>query len=960
MKIILKPLFIFIFFSKILIINLKTLNPLSECNKGRITHYTGWESGGKCSFEAHRNATGATYLYPAAPNLELFNSVSHCGTCYEMVGPNGAIRVRVEDSCPENDELGLCSGDMYHFNVANNGVSYIMGTSDRSNITFRMVECGFSGNIRILTHKDSDIYWLSLVVLDHNLPVSSVTLQEYESDSWVSLNREESNYWTYDPGFEIFFPVKIRIFSINGDYVTVEMKDQAAGEVYEADSNFKKVNNTFFNITTFEKEEIPSSAKNCCEIDLSDFSNIYKNGIINENYYYYSPKVTVNLNSTETFQNKNSIYAKFQSFGKLVIQTNSPIRADQFSGVSIYIKTTQNCSNCMYFRAYDLPTKNQILNFDKANSWKVFRYNFDTLGVENNEFNGIVLYYYKSTSQTFDIYIGTIDLIGKRTRPDTGVCVSIPGIDSGDDITPIPVPVTIPEETETEQTEIPSTNVNNSTNNQTDLTTDNSTDINTTVTDSITENGNATSLLIPVNILSITNSEGTPIITVNCESFQKAGNEPMVLLFISNDNTNTFQTQNCNLPNIETISSFSCILPTTMPNGVYSIQSPSNTGYYIYYPSNVQVSNGQITFYNNYNIDTITEQETETQTESTTNYVTEDISTTITSDSENPSNGTNLGTTDTATEEANSQIVITSSIDQTINSGQILTFTIEPIQRNKYNLNNNEIIFEDSAKTKALYLKSCQSILSRGLVSSISCIVSKNIIRGTYTVLSDGQNISIQSGQSISLTISNSEGGMVTQKISRSYNTSNLLSNIIFQILYYNSTMKPGDLFPYRVYLSGNKAYRSRMRNLDEKYDYNISFPNCTAVSYSEVDSSAIGNLRCAIPNYVPGGTYTKLSSYGFDVSPNSQVNVVFLGDYNYTKLTSTLSKSKSSSSSSKTWIIWLVAGILLLILVIIVIIACISNRKSSGEDANETTNKDNSNGNLENSSQDKNKSDSS
>ena len=172
--------------------------------------------------------------------------------------------------------------------------------------------------------------------------------------------------------------------------------------------------------------------------------------------------------------------------------------------------------------------------------------------------------------------------------------------------------------------------------------------------------------------------------------------------------------------------------------------------------------------------------------------------------------------------------------------------------------------------------------------------------------------------------------------------------------------MKPGDLFPYRVYLSGNKAYRSRMRNLDEKYDYNISFPNCTAVSYSEVDSSAIGNLRCAIPNYVPGGTYTKLSSNGFDVSPNSQVNVVFLGDYNYTKLTSTLSKSKSSSSSSKTWIIWLVAGILLLILVIIVIIACISNRKSSGEDANETTNKDNSNGNLENSSQDKNKSDSS
>ena len=209
MKIILKPLFICIILSLLFIINSQNLTPLSECTKGRIFQYTGWENGGKCGFGSHKNANSSSYIYPVSPNIDLFVNSSHCGVCYEMVGPYGAIRVRVEDYCKRDDESGLCSGDMHHFYLANNGSKYLIGDGILTNITFRMVDCGYSENIKILFDESSDKYTLSFVVLNHNLGVSSVRVQEYESTSWTELKRNEFNSWEYEPNYEIYFPIKI-------------------------------------------------------------------------------------------------------------------------------------------------------------------------------------------------------------------------------------------------------------------------------------------------------------------------------------------------------------------------------------------------------------------------------------------------------------------------------------------------------------------------------------------------------------------------------------------------------------------------------------------------------------------------------------------------------------------------------------------------------------------------------
>ena len=661
MKYFQKQLFIFIIVYIITITNQERLTPLSECTKGRITSYKGWETGGKCGFGPHKSATSSSYLYPVSPNYDLFNSYSHCGACYEIVGPYGAIRTRVEDYCPKNDEQGLCTGDMYHFNVANNGSTFLMGDHDISNVTFRMVECGFTGNVRILTDEEMDEYSFSFIVLDHNLPISYVSLKEDGTSSWTKINRNKNdNHWKYEVDLKINLPLSIRIYSINGDYVTVEMKDLKPGQTYEANGNFKSPENTYFNIKNFNTEEKPDDAEECCERDKSDFTPIYNNGKLNEGYNNLNQKATVDYNSDDLYENQTSMNVKFQSFGEVIFQPVFPIRADQFSGVLLVIKTKNNCTNCLNLRAYDIKNNNQALKLDTDNEWKTFRFSFDTLGIKD-EFNGIAIKYSKSSSQPYEINIGNIELLGVKNPPSAGICVD--------------VPVIPPTAQEKEKTDIPTTSVLNNTNNQTDI-----------VTDIVTVATNNT--VTPKGTIVIKKIESMVdyplIITVDCEPFEAVNDEKMTLLFTSTDNSYSFETESCILPTVEPISTFSCKIPNNIPNGVYRINSPSTNKYNILSSSIATVTDGSISFntidygYNGNDNDKET-----------------DIKETTTKQDQN------------STVQEKSTIIITNSIDQVVKKGDLITFQVSPIEPIEYSLKNKEIIFRDN-NNQYLFLKDCQ------------------------------------------------------------------------------------------------------------------------------------------------------------------------------------------------------------------------------------------------------------
>ena len=61
------------------------------------------------------------------------------------------------------------------------------------------------------------------------------------------------------------------------------------------------------------------------------------------------------------------------------------------------------------------------------------------------------------------------------------------------------------------------------------------------------------------------------MIIVDYEKFNKIDNENLILLFTSKDNSNSFQTETCILPNSQQIISFSCKLPDNIPNSEYNI-----------------------------------------------------------------------------------------------------------------------------------------------------------------------------------------------------------------------------------------------------------------------------------------------------------------------------------------------------------------------------------------------------
>ena len=930
MKYFQKQLFIFIIVYIITITNEERLTPLSECTKGRITPYKGWETGGKCGFGPHKNATSSSYLYPVSPNYDLFNSYSHCGACYEIVGPYGAIRTRVEDYCPKNDEQGLCTGDMYHFNVANNGSTFLMGDHDISNVTFRMVECGFTGNVRILTDEEMDEFSFSFIVLDHNLPISYVSIKENGTSSWTKLNRNKNdNHWKYEVDLKINLPLSIRIYSINGDYVTVEIKDLKPGQTYEANENFITPEDTYFNIKTFNTEEIPDETEECCERDKSDFNRIYKDGKLNDGYNNLNQKAIVDYDSDDLYQNQTSMNVKFQSLGEIIFQPIFPIRADQFSGVLVVIKTKNNCTNCLNLRAYDIKNEYQALQLNTDNEWKSFRFSFDTLGI-NDEFNGIAIKYSKSSSQPYEINIGNIELLGVRNPPSAGICVDVVTV-----IDPPVIPLTVEEK---EITDMPTISDLNYTNNQTDIV--NATDIEI-VTDIVTVATNATDTETGNNtviqkenvvIKKIESMVDYPlIITVDCEPFQAVNDEIMTLLFTSTDNLYSFETESCILPNAGPIFSFSCKIPNNIPNGVYTINSPSVNKYNILSSSITTVIDGTMSFnpivYNRNN-----NKETDVEE--------------ITKQDQN------------STVQENSTIIITKSIDRVVNRGDPIIFQISPIEPIKYSLKNKEIIFRDSTY-KYLFLKNCRELTdNNNMITRIECTVSNNIMKGNYSYLVDDQNISILPGCKINLVGDITTGGFFTTFMTQTINT-NLTEaqkkdfSLTFNILYYNSTIKPGNLFPYRVYLYGIKSSNTK-RNLDvADYNSKILFPNCTVGNYSVGDSNAIGSIKCLAPDYIPAGNYSKLESDGIEMMPNSSLNLVFQNDFNRTRTiisdfqTQTTGYTKSSSSKSKTWIVWVVLGVILVVLAVTVLIVCLVNRRKKGDENNNTDNRENSNANI-------------
>ena len=538
-------LYFLIYFSLFILSKSEYLTPLSLCTKGRIGIYNDWRKGGRCGFGDHQEAVSSTFMFPAAPNQGFFKSAAQCGVCYEMVGPNGAIRVRVEDYCPKSESY--CSGDKTHFKVADEGTSYIMGSTNTANITFRMVACDINENIKIITDKQLSInaYYFSFVVLNHRLAISHIELMQNYSNIWTNLDRQENNHWVYYNTKErIKFPLQLRIYSINGDFVRVVVDNLEANKAYISDGNFNVPSNTYFDPATLQKINVnPDNITKCCKNSDTTFNYIYNNGVVNSEYVNSAQNVSAIYNSGDSYRGSYSILAKFSTNGKLIFRANSPINAEQFTTITITMKAIKTCDNCLYIRAYDL-NNHLIISFNEANTWKDYSFSFDKLGVVNNQFNGIIFEYIQNSNETFDIYIDKIELVLDSDISSSGLCFSTTGNNS---YTP-----SNQDEEEEEDYENP--------------------------------------YYIYINSIKI--FEDSPkVLNFKTREFKNYDNNKIYITL--NQYNNTYNINNCTFSNPYIIDSFTCVFPDNIPDGVYNIK-PEFNDFNFSYSKDIEVKNGLI------------------------------------------------------------------------------------------------------------------------------------------------------------------------------------------------------------------------------------------------------------------------------------------------------------------------------------------------------------------------------
>ena len=899
----------FLLFFLIILLHLKITisTPLSLCNKGTFSYTPDSSINSKtCSLP---EISTEQKIYPASVNKAFFNSYEKCGVCYEMVGPFGAVKLRVVDTNDDSDDSTpfFKLGSEPSFILMNVNNADDLSQDKKVSVSFRMVSCDYSDNIKILTGENNLIgFSFACLVYNNNIPINSIRMKENGGSSFVEIKKTSDNYYYYDKGDMITYPVYLIISSITGEFVNATINTKESSSTFETSGNFYNPDKYYYDVSNLKIIKT-SSTENCCSVDFSDYINIYTNGNITQKYEASTENSTITISASEKITN-----VKFNNSGKLYIKSKSPIRADQFISISLSIKANKICTDCLYISSYDKSSDNKI-SFVKENTLKTYYYLFNSLGFDGNTFIGIVLY---TKNNDIEIGISDIQLMENSNAPSTEICLG----NSSDWIPVVPV---IP--TDLIKVNLTTTNL-----------IINTTTILTTIipTTNISTNNTDYTYINILNISVLVNN----IISVQCEPFIKLEHEAIKIIFIPNEgyNTTNFETQNCFITTSELYTnSFLCNLQdlSTITNGKYKVSSPEDNLYKITSSGTITIYNGKIIY------------------ENKKEYI--------------PTILTDTPKIDTTIITPSEKIIIADSLNKIINKGETIKFKINPISKATYNTYGlSEIIFIDNTRSRnALYLKNCNYISSnsnQNMIDTISCGVSNNIIRGNYSTLSSGQDISIAQGKTVNLACNDSYGGSFSVDMSQTVNANisrkekhNYTLN--FKVVYYDKNLKPNDLFPYQVYLYGNRKVNNSRKLADQsKYNLYFTFPNCTMGSYMSYSNQAMNGINCNLPNFVQAGEYSKIVSNGFDVNPNQKINITFPYDFNksenYITDNSSTPYQKESKSKSKTWIIWLVFGILLAVLVVIVIVAFVMNRKKNKMSADNSDDVNNSQNKIDNS----------
>jgi expansin len=157
-----------------------------QTHTGEATYYAA-DGTGNCSFDPSPQD-----LMVGAMNQEDYADSAVCGACVQLSGPNGQVRVRIVDRCPEckKGDIDLSPQAFEKIAALDKG---------RVPILWTYVACDVGGNLVYHFKDGSNPFWTAVQIRNHRYPISTF---EYKgaNGNWVKVTKLNYNYFVEDAG----------------------------------------------------------------------------------------------------------------------------------------------------------------------------------------------------------------------------------------------------------------------------------------------------------------------------------------------------------------------------------------------------------------------------------------------------------------------------------------------------------------------------------------------------------------------------------------------------------------------------------------------------------------------------------------------------------------------------------------------------------------------------------------
>jgi expansin (peptidoglycan-binding protein) len=182
--------------------------PTSAKHQGKATFYDLAGTQGNCSFDPPADG-----LYVALGVDEYSDSLA-CGSYLDVTGPQGKVRVKVFDKCPECTPGWLDLSRTAFKKIASESQGVVP-------ITYKAVpNAATPGPLTITFMEGASQYWWAIIIDNHANPIASVKAKG-SGGTWMTAGHEDYNAWLIDQRTGTG-PFQIRMTDIYGNVATAK------------------------------------------------------------------------------------------------------------------------------------------------------------------------------------------------------------------------------------------------------------------------------------------------------------------------------------------------------------------------------------------------------------------------------------------------------------------------------------------------------------------------------------------------------------------------------------------------------------------------------------------------------------------------------------------------------------------------------------------------------------------